>query len=91
MGLNVLSMTLPHTLDSEFGSVWENASQHSKFHSGLDILNVIATFFFLLELVLKIWGWGLRVWARSVNNLFHLLIVVLSESCLLRMSHVSYI
>ena len=31
VALNVLSMTLPHTLDSTFGGVWASSMEHSRY------------------------------------------------------------
>jgi len=78
VALNVLSMTLPHTLDSSFGQVWPTSQRHSKFHSGLDFLNVSVAFFFILELLLKLWGWRPRKYFSTPNNVFDFVIVIVS-------------
>jgi hypothetical protein len=74
VGINVLSMTLPHTSDSAFGRVWGSLRQHARFHAALDYLNVSVASFFLLELLLKFWGWGPKGYfvGGGKNKEFHI-------------------
>ena len=78
VGVNVFFMTLPHTYDSAFGEVWDSTQEHARFHSGLDILNIIVAIFFLGELALKLWGWGPREYAMKLSNIFDLVITIIS-------------
>ena len=78
VALNVLSMTLPHTVDSTFGSVWGSPSEHAKFHGGLDIFNIIVACFFVVEMLLKVWGYGPRAYISLKQNVFDMVIAAIS-------------
>jgi hypothetical protein len=58
--------------------VWDSTQEHARFHSGLDILNIIVAIFFLGELALKLWGLGFREYFRSFSNMFDLVVTILS-------------
>ena len=40
VGINVLTMTLPHTADSAVGRLWDSPREHARFHGALDYMNV---------------------------------------------------